>query len=127
MIVRSDRCVKSKCTAIGGISPQPLGGTLTPLIPLSLRACKGEGEEKTEGSACAMAQALPSSLVLGGEKKERKNGRDGCAASTSAFSSVLERRGFRVGGGVMGESRVQGTHKGHPYREGTPRSPHPGI
>ena len=41
------------------------GGTLSPFLPLSLRAIEGEGEEKTEGSACAMAQALPSSLVLG--------------------------------------------------------------
>ena len=48
--------------------PQPHRGTLTPLVPLSLRAIEGEGEEKTEASACALAQALASSLVLG--KKE---------------------------------------------------------
>ena len=45
-------------------------GTLTPLVPLSLRAYKGEGEEKTEASACARAQALASSLVLGGGKNK---------------------------------------------------------
>ena len=32
-------------------------GTLTPLIPLSLRAFKGDGEGRTEGYACALAQA----------------------------------------------------------------------
>ena len=40
-------------------------GTLTPLVPLSLGAIKGEGEEKTEGCTCALAQVHPSSLVLG--------------------------------------------------------------
>ena len=57
----------------GGDAPGPTGKTLTLLIPHSplrdsgqaLRACKGEGEEKTGGSACALAQALPPSLVLG--------------------------------------------------------------
>ncbi len=55
--------------------PSPHRRTLTPLIPLSpsrdsgqaLRALKEEGEEKTEASACTMAQALASSLVLGGK------------------------------------------------------------
>ena len=47
-----------------------LGETLTPFIPLSLRAFKGEGEEKTEGRTCALAQVRPSSLILreGGEE-----------------------------------------------------------
>ena len=49
--------------------------TLTPLIPLSLRALKGEGEEKTEASACAMAQALASSLVLGRREGITERGR----------------------------------------------------
>ena len=34
------------------------------MIPLSLRAFEGEGEEKTEGHTCAYAQVCPSSLVL---------------------------------------------------------------
>ncbi len=37
--------------------------------PRSIQAFKGEGEEKTEVSACAKAQALTSSLVLG--RRER--------------------------------------------------------
>ena len=48
-----------------GYPPTPQG-TLTPFIPLSLRAFKGEGEGKTEGCTCAKAQVHPSSLVLGG-------------------------------------------------------------
>ena len=39
------------CTAlvtVGGTPPQPHRGTLTPLIPLSLRAIKGEGEIRIE-------------------------------------------------------------------------------
>ncbi len=40
-------------------------GTLTPLIPLSLRAFEGEGEIKTEGCTSAKAEVQPSSLVLG--------------------------------------------------------------
>ena len=48
--------------------------TLTPLIPLSLRAIKGEGERKTEGSTCALAQVLPSSLVLVGRNPTRPHG-----------------------------------------------------
>ena len=43
-------------------------GTLTPLIPLSLRAFKGEGEEKTEAYARTRVRAYASSLILvGGE------------------------------------------------------------
>ena len=67
--------------------PSPHRRTLTPLIPLSLKALKGEGEEKTEGSACAMAQALPSSLVLVGEGEGERR-----TAPTSASSSVLRGR-----------------------------------
>ena len=54
-----------------GDVPQPHRGTLTPLIPLSLRAIKGEGEGKTKASACTMVQALASSLVLGEEMDSR--------------------------------------------------------
>ncbi len=58
----------------GRLSLRRRNGTLTPFIHLSprigirggFRAFKGEGEEETEGSACALAQALPSSLVLAG-------------------------------------------------------------
>ena len=56
------------CLDVKGLL-SPLGGggrgTLTPLVPLSLRAYKGEGEEKTEGCTCAKAQVHPSSLVQG--------------------------------------------------------------
>ncbi len=51
--------------SFGEEDPPTPQGTLTPLIPLSLRAIKGEGEEKTEASTCAKAQVLASSLVLG--------------------------------------------------------------
>ena len=47
-------------------STYTVGITLTPFIPLSLRAIKGEGERKTEGCTCTEAQVHPSSLVLGG-------------------------------------------------------------
>ncbi len=60
--------------------PRPRGETLTPLVPLSLRAYKGEGEEKTERCTCTLAQVLASSLVPG-----RKEG-----------------VGFRIGGGSGG-------------------------
>ena len=39
--------VKGVVTEVGGMSPAPRG-TLTPLIPLSLRAFKGEGEIRIE-------------------------------------------------------------------------------
>ena len=35
------------------------------MVPLSLRAIKGEREEITEASTCALTQVLASSLVLG--------------------------------------------------------------
>ena len=50
---------------MGGHRPSPTRGTLTPFIPLSLRAIKGEGEIKTEACTCAKAQVHASSLVLG--------------------------------------------------------------
>ncbi len=43
-----------------GISLTPPQGTLTPLIPLSLRAFKGEGETRTE--ACAFANGEGAGL-----------------------------------------------------------------
>ena len=46
-------------------------GTLTPFIPLSLRAIKGEGERKTEAYTCAVAQVYASSLILGGREESR--------------------------------------------------------
>ena len=95
-IGRADKCVKSKCAAFGGNIPPAPKRILIPLVPLSpsrdsgqaLRANKGKGEGITEGSACARAQALPSSLVLEGEK-DRKNGRNGYLAPTPTSSLVL--------------------------------------
>ena len=46
-------------------TPQPRRGTLTPLIPLSLKAIKGEGEIRTEGDVGADAPTSPSSSILG--------------------------------------------------------------
>ena len=46
--------------------PPPPKGTLTPFIPLSLRAFNGEGEEKTEACTCALAQVHASSFGTGG-------------------------------------------------------------
>ena len=61
--------VNGQCQIFGGRAtrrsplrdgiPRPHGGTLF------LRAFKGERERRTEASACAKAQALVSSLVLG--------------------------------------------------------------
>ena len=59
MIVRSDRCVKSRCAALGGISPRAPKGTLTSFIPLSLRAYKGEGERRIEAGVGATHPRLP--------------------------------------------------------------------
>ena len=39
---------------LGGTPPQPHRGTLTPLIPLSLRAIKGEGEIRIEAHVRAL-------------------------------------------------------------------------
>ena len=49
-----------------GTLPQPHRGTLTPLVPLSLRAFKEEGERKTEACTCALAQVHASSFGTGG-------------------------------------------------------------
>ncbi len=66
MIVQSDRCVKSKCAAFWGNIPQPPKGTLTPLVPLSLRAYKGEGERRTEAGVGATHPRLPLVQYWGG-------------------------------------------------------------
>ena len=50
---------------LGETPPQPHRGTLTPLIPLSLRAIKGEGERRTEADVGASAPTSASSSVLG--------------------------------------------------------------
>ena len=71
------------------MTPEGGKGTLTPFIPLSLGAFKGEGEGKTEGYACALAQAYPSSLVLRGEGGTEAE--VGAFAPASASSSILER------------------------------------
>ena len=41
-------CSQGVRVTFGGTPPQPHRGTLTPLIPLSLRAFKGEGEIRIE-------------------------------------------------------------------------------
>ena len=41
-------------------------GTLTPLVPLSLRAIKGEGEKRTEAEVGAEAPTSASSSILRG-------------------------------------------------------------
>ena len=46
-------------------TPQPSKGTLTPLIPLSLRAYKGEGEKKQRQRLALMRQPLPLVRYLG--------------------------------------------------------------
>ena len=50
---------------LGETPPQPHRGTFTPLIPLSLRAVKGEGEIRTEAEVGAEAPTSASSSVLG--------------------------------------------------------------
>ena len=45
--------------------PLPHTGTLTPLVPLSLRAVEGEGEIRTEADVGAEAPTSASSSVLG--------------------------------------------------------------
>ena len=49
----------------GETPTQPHRGTFTPLIPLSLRAVKGEGEIRTEAEVGASAPTSASSSVLG--------------------------------------------------------------
>ena len=72
---------------------QPRRGTLSPLVPLSLRAFKGEGERKTEACTCARAQVHASSFGTGGKGDIRTEGDVGANAPTSPSSSVLGRRG----------------------------------
>ena len=42
-----------------GHAPSPPRGTLSPLVPLSLRALKVEGERRTEAYACATHMRMP--------------------------------------------------------------------
>ena len=66
------------------------------MIPLSLRAIKGEGEGKTEGNTCARAQVLPSSLVLGGWRGKPSLH---CLPPPGMDSRLLGNDGMGEGGG----------------------------
>ena len=59
---------------VGGDIPRPPRGTLTPLVPLSLRAFNGEGERRTEARTGAMAPVRASSSVLGERHEDRVGG-----------------------------------------------------
>ena len=69
----------------------PAPGTLSPFIPLSLRAFKEEGERKTEAYACAMHMRMPLVLVLW-ERRGMESGlggrNDGLTASVGVFLSA---------------------------------------
>ena len=65
--------------------PQPHRGTLTPFIPLSLRAIKGKGERKTEACTCAKAQVHASSFGTGG--RGVRTTEEGGTTACSGFSS----------------------------------------
>ena len=55
-----------------GCAPPPTWGTLSPLVPLSLRAFKGEGERRIGACICAKAHMhAPNSVPGGGRKEER--------------------------------------------------------
>ena len=55
---------------MAGDTPRPPRATLTPLVPLSLRACKGEGEKRTEADPlCFGTGGLPL-VQYWGEKAE---------------------------------------------------------
>ena len=49
----------------GRLSLRRRKGTLTPLVPLSCRAIKGEGERRTEAEVGARAPTSASSSILG--------------------------------------------------------------
>ena len=53
-------------TPTGGDAPQPPWGTLSPLVPLSLRAYKGEGERRTEADVGALHPRRPLVQYWGG-------------------------------------------------------------
>ena len=57
--------VKGFVSHLGGTPPQPHRGTLTPLIPLSLRAIKGEGEIRIEVHVRALHARGPLIQYLG--------------------------------------------------------------
>ncbi len=60
---------------IAHLGKGPHRGTLTPLVPLSLRAIKGEGEGKTEACTCALAQVHASVWYWGsGERMDSGSG-----------------------------------------------------
>ena len=60
-------------TVWGRDAPPPPKGTLTPFIPLSLRAFNGEGERRTEAYACAMHMRMPL-VQYWGERKGMDSG-----------------------------------------------------
>ena len=70
-------------------------GTLTPFIPLSLRAFKGEGEIRTEGCIAALRQCIPL-VQYWLEGKVR--GMDRQHAAANAPSSIMVRREEMVRG-----------------------------
>ena len=69
-------------------------GTLTPLVPLSLRAFKGEGEKRIGAHSCAKRMSVP--LIQYRGEGERKRGGDW------AMSRGLVRCGGRGKGGEVG-------------------------
>ena len=93
-----------------GSFPQPPGGSLSPLVPLSprigvrgrLRACKGEGERRTE--AQVRAEHAPGPLVQywGEGDGARWLARDGVSWGRGAADPS---RGIGMGGGRGGEWR----------------------
>ena len=57
-----------------GCAPPPTWGTLTPLVPLSLRAFKGEGERRIGACICAKAHMQAPNSVPGRRGTEEKLG-----------------------------------------------------
>ena len=70
--------------------------TLSPLIPLSLRAIKGEGERRTEADAGADAPASASSSILG-RREEMAVGK-GLFSCWVSFSILSVGRGLAMEG-----------------------------
>ncbi len=79
----------------GEDAPRPHRGTLTPFIPLSLRAFKGEGERITEAEVGAKAPTSASSSVLGRGRGEEVKGVSGQVLDSSRGIGMTVRR---VGG-----------------------------
>ena len=61
----------------GDFPPRPLRGTLTPLVPLSLRANKGEGEKKQRGAPAPRRRCTPLVWYWGEGDRESWLARDG--------------------------------------------------